>query len=208
MKQAHAKSRAVVWGSILAVSAALAAGAAHAQLSQNKGPIDASADVVTVRDSEHLAIYKGRVEVLQDQDRLRTDLLNIYYKQAPKAAGPSNAPAPNAPASNAPGANEIDHMEAIGNVYLVAPSYVAKGDKAVYTASDDTIVVTGDVVLTRGEDVGRGSRLVINIATGNSTLEGGGASPTGRPRTIIYPKQAQQQASKPAPQKTPQGTSR
>jgi lipopolysaccharide export system protein LptA len=197
MKQAHAKSRAAAWGSIL-TAGAVAAALAHAQLSQNKGPIDASADVVTVRDSEHLAIYKGRVEVLQDQDRLRTDLLNIYYKQAPKPAGASSAPA-----SNAPGANEIDHMEAIGNVYLVAPTYVAKGDKAVYTASDDTIVVTGDVVLTRGEDVGRGSRLVINVATGNSTLEGGGASPTGRPRTIIYPKQSQQ-TSKPSPQ----GTSR
>jgi lipopolysaccharide export system protein LptA len=65
-------------------------------------------------------------------------------------------------------------------------------------------VVTGDVVLTQGENVGRGSRLVINLATGNSTLEGGGASPTGRPRVVVYPKQAQQQTpQKPAPQ-TPQ----
>lgn len=215
MRQAQSTGRTLVWGAALAAGAAvaaLAAGAAHAQLSSNpnKGPIDISADSVDVRDPQHLVIYKGRVEALQDQDRLRTDLLNIYYKQAPKPAG-----APNAAAPNAGGADfgAIDHMEAIGNVYFVTPQQVAKGDKAVYTADNDTIVVTGDVVLTQGENVGRGSRLVINLATGNSTLEGGGAGPTGRPRTVVYPKQTPQQASKPAapqkaPQQTPQGTSR
>lgn len=195
----------MVWGAVLAAgaAAALAAGAAHAQLSPNKGPIDITANSVSVRDPEHLAIYKGRVEALQDQDRLRTDLLNIYYKSAPQTPG---APKSSSSSSNAPGADvgAIDHMEAIGNVYFVTPTRVAKGDKAVYTAADDTIVVTGDVVLTEGENVGRGSRLVINLATGNSTLEGGGDSPSGRPRTVVYPKQAQKQP----PQQTPQGTSR
>jgi lipopolysaccharide export system protein LptA len=219
MRQAQSTGRTLVWGAALAAGAAvaaLAAGAAHAQLSSNpnKGPIDISADSVDVRDPQHLVIYKGRVEALQDQDRLRTDLLNIYYKQAPKPAG-APKPSASAPASNAGGADfgAIDHMEAIGNVYFVTPQQVAKGDKAVYTADNDTIVVTGDVVLTQGENVGRGSRLVINLATGNSTLEGGGDGPSGRPRTVVYPKQTPQQASKPAapqqaPQQTPQGTSR
>ena len=197
-----------------AAAAALAAGAAHAQLSTNpnKGPIDISADSVDVRDPQHLVIYKGRVEALQDQDRLRTDLLNIYYKQAPKTAGsPKPAAAPNAAASNAAGADfgAIDHMEAIGNVYFVTPTQVAKGDKAVYTADNDTIVVTGDVVLTQGENVGRGSRLVINLATGNSTLEGGGDSPTGRPAPSSIRSRRRSRRRKPAaPPQTPQGTSR
>lgn len=193
MTQPQRKARAAVWGTVLAAAAALAAGAAHAQLSQNKGPIDITGDSMVVRDPEHLVVWKGRVEALQDQDRLRTDLLNIYYKPAPTSPG-----APKAGGAAAPGGDfgAIDRMEAIGDVYLVAPTYVAKGDKAIYTADNQTIVITGDVVLTQGENVGRGSRLVIDIATGNSTLEGGGAGSTGRPRVVVYPKQS------------PQGTSR
>lgn len=192
MRQPQRKGRAAVWGAVLAAAGALAAGAAHAQLSQNKGPIDITGDSMVVRDPDHIVIWKGRVEVLQDQDRLRTDLLNIYYKAAPKSPA-----APKADAA-APGGDfgAIDRMEAIGNVYFVRPTEIAKGDKAVYTADNQTIVITGDVVLTQGENVGRGSRLVIDLATGNSTLEGGGASATGRPRVIVYPKQK------------PQGTSR
>jgi lipopolysaccharide export system protein LptA len=199
MRQAQRRGRGAVRGVVLAAAATvLAAGAAHAQLSPNKGPIDITGDSMEVHDPQHLIIWKGRVEALQAPDRLRSDLLNIYYKAAPKTPG---APKPAAGAQAAPGADfgAIDRMEAIGNVYFVTPTDIAKGDKAIYTADNQTIVITGDVVLTRGEDVGRGSRLVIDIATGNSTLEGGGAGPTGRPRVVIYPKQSQQ---------TPQGTPR
>jgi lipopolysaccharide export system protein LptA len=188
--------RAAFWAAG-AAAATLAAGAAHAQISPNKGPLDITGDSMEVHDPQHLIIWKGRVEALQDQDRLRSDLMNIYYKSAPKTPG-----APKTAAAAGPGApgefGSVDRMEAIGNVYFVTPTQVAKGDKAVYTSADDTIVVTGDVVLTQGENVGRGSRLVINLATGNSTLEGGGAGPTGRPRVVVYPRQSQ----------TPQGTSR
>ena len=34
-----------------------------------------------------------------------------------------------------------------GDVYFVTPTQVARGDRAVYTASNDTLVVTGDVIL-------------------------------------------------------------
>jgi lipopolysaccharide export system protein LptA len=130
MRHAQGKSVAAVWGMVLAAGAAaavLVAGAAHAQLSQNKGPIDITGDSMVVHDPEHLIIWKGRVEALQGQDRMRTDLLNIWYKSAPKPAG--------APKSSAatPGADfgAIDRMEATGNVYFVTPTQVAKGDKAV-----------------------------------------------------------------------------
>jgi lipopolysaccharide export system protein LptA len=196
MRQADSKGRKA-WGVVLAAglaaAALAAAGAAGAQLSNKKGPIDLTGDSMDVRDQEHLVVWKGRVEALQDGNRMRTDLLNIYYKSAAKVAGAPKT-------ASMPGADfgDIDHMEAIGNVYFVTPTEIARGDKAVYTAATQTIVITGDVVLTRGEDVGRGSRLVIDLANNHSTLEGGGTGPVPRPRVIIYPRQ----------QQTPQGKSR
>lgn len=172
--------RKAMFGAGLAVALAFAAGAAQAQLSQQKGPIDITGDHMEVRDAEHVIAWKGRVEALQNDSRMRSDLLNIYYKAAGKGPRTAKASGPGA------GFGDIDRMEAQGDVYFVTPTEVARGDKAVYTAADNTIVITGNVVLTRGEDVGRGTRLVIDLATNHATLEGG---PTGRPRVIVYPKQ-------------------
>lgn len=180
-----------VFGAGVAAAFALAGGAAQAQLSQSKGPVDITGDHMEVHDQQHVIMWRGKVEALQDANRMRSDTLNIYYKAAAKTPG---APKP-AAGGAAPGADfgDIDHMEAEGDVYFVTPTEVARGDKAVYTADNDTIVMTGNVVLTRGEDVGKGTRLVISLNDNHATLEGG---PTGRPRVIVYPKQK------------PQGTSR
>jgi lipopolysaccharide export system protein LptA len=115
MRRAQPKAWGAFWAA--GAAAALVAGAAHAQLSANKGPIDITGDSMAVHDPEHVVIWKGRVEALQDQDRLRTDLLNIYYKSAPKTPGaPKTAAAPGADFG------AIDRMEAIGNVYFVTPT--------------------------------------------------------------------------------------
>lgn len=178
-----------IFGAGLALALAFAAGAAQAQLSQQKGPIDITGDHMEVRDAEHVIAWKGRVEALQNDSRMRSNLLNIYYKAASKGAGGGAAK------SSGPGGDfgDIDRMEAEGDVYFVTPTEVARGDKAVYTSANDTIVITGNVVLTRGEDVGRGTRLVIDLNTNHATLEGG---PTGRPRVIVYPKQKPQGQSR------------
>ena len=44
-------------------------------------------------------------------------------------------------------------MEAHGNVFYVTPTRVVKGDDAVYTADNTTIVMTGaEVVATQGKN--------------------------------------------------------
>jgi lipopolysaccharide export system protein LptA len=182
-------TRKAAFGAGMIVALTLGAGAAQAQLSSQKGPIDITGDHMEVLDQQHLITWKGRVEALQGETRMRSDLLNIYYKAAAKTSGAPKAQA------GAPGADfgDIDHMEAVGDVYFVTPTEVARGDKAVYTADNDQVVITGNVVLTRGEDVGRGTRLVIDLNTNHATLEGG---PTGRPRVIVYPKQKPQGQSR------------
>ena len=60
---------------------------------------------------------------------------------------------------------------------------VVRGDKAVYTRADDTLVVTGDVVLTQGQNVLKGSRLVVYVGAGRATMDQG----PGRVRGVFYP---------------------
>lgn len=158
--------------------AALAAGVvAQAQISAKGGPIDVTSDHLSADNTNNMATYQGHVEALQDGNRMRSDLLNVYFKpHADKGAASGKDSGPTS------GMSKIDHMEAIGNVYFVTPTQVIRGDKAVWTQADDTIVVTGQVVMTQGQDVMRGTRLVYHHSTGQSTMD----SDTGRVRSIFY----------------------
>ena len=82
---------------------------------------------------------------------------------------------------------DIERMVATGNVYFVTPTQVVRGDEATYTRASDTIVVTGDVILTQGENVLTGSRLTVEVASGRATMDGAPTEAGRRVRGVFYP---------------------
>ncbi len=173
--------------SVTAIGLALiftaAAGATQAQIASGKGPIDISADHQSADNNKHMTTYKGRVEALQGQNRMRSDQLDIYFRQAPDASNGGTT------AGGGGAFGDIDRLEASGNVYFVTPTEVIRGDHAVYSAASDTIEVTGNVVATSGENVERGSRLIVHVNAKTSEMIGEGS--TGRVRTVVYPNKTQ-----------------
>ena len=105
---------------------------------------------------------RGRAEVTQGDNRLRADAIE----------GASS------------GSGEISSVTASGNVYYVTPTETIRGDRAVYTISNATIVVTGDVILTQGKNVLTGGRLTYNIDTGSANMASGSG---GRIQGVFYP---------------------
>ncbi len=105
---------------------------------------------------------RGRAEVTQGGNRLRADAI-----EGASAAG-----------------GDISSVTASGNVYYVTPNETIRGDRAVYTISNATIVVTGDVILTQGKNVLTGGRLTYNIDTGAANMAGGANS---RIQGVFYP---------------------
>lgn len=174
-----------------AVAALMAAAPAWAQISQNsRAPVDMTADELEVVNAQCLAIWRGSAEALQDNARLRADVLKIYNK-------PQAAPRPG---SAGGGCGALDRMEATGSVYYATPTQRVRGDQAVYQADTDTITFTGDVVATQGKNVLRGERLVIQVSTGQAQMETNvkGRNKPGRVRGVIYPNE-ERQASPAAP---------
>jgi lipopolysaccharide export system protein LptA len=165
---------------------ALLAGAAQAQLAPGKGPIDISADSQTADNARHVATYKGKVEVLQAGDRMRADQLDIYFRSGGQDQGQGKT---QGQGDQGQGFSDIDRLEATGNVYFVTPTEVIRGDRAVYSSADDTIIVTGNVVATQGENVERGSKLIVHVGAKTSQMIGEGR--TGRVRTVVYPTKKQ-----------------
>ncbi len=159
-----------------------AAGVVHAQLAaSSKAPVDITADQLEVQNAQCLTVWRGAAEALQDTSRLRANTLNIYNKVL---GGRGSAGAQNC--------GQLDRMEADGQVYYVTPNRVVKGDHAVYTAGDKTIIMTGDVVATQCQNVIAGTRLVINTQTGEATMV---SETKGRVRAVIYPNQQTDAAS-------------
>lgn len=107
---------------------------------------------------------RGRAEVVQGSNRLRADSIN-----------------------GAIVSGDLTRVEASGNVYFVTPDQTIRGDRAVYTLASDEVVVTGDVILTQGQNVLTGGRLVYNTRTESARMEGGAGSNGGRIRGVFYP---------------------
>lgn len=163
------------------LAALVAAGGTRAQGDTRSGaPIDITANEAEVINSKCLAVWRGAAEALQGQTRLRADTISVYA--TPKGVGPGGQPA----------CGGTDRIVADGRVYYVNPQQNARGDHAVYSASADQIVITGDVVVVQGRDVARGDTLTIKISTREAKMESRatGAGKPGRVRGVFYPDQS------------------
>src|SRR5579859_7387996 len=133
--------------STIALAAVLCAPPSRAQIApEGKGPVDITADQLTGHNKDCEAIYSGNAEALQGTSRLRANVMNFFNKKVPN-------PHPGAGTDSNPTCGDLERMEAHGNVYYVTPDRVVKGDDAVYTADNTTIVMTGsEVVATQGKN--------------------------------------------------------
>ncbi|WP_181703491.1 LptA/OstA family protein [Chthonobacter albigriseus] len=141
-------------------------------------PINFEAESLEVRDQDAMAIFSGNVVVRQNQTVLKTAKLTVFYERDETAAGAAK------PAENQQ--QQVRRLEAEGDVLVSSGPQTASGNNAVFDTKAQTILVSGNVVLTQGDNVIRGPRLVINVATGQAKMEG------GRVQMLIEPKSLQQ----------------
>ncbi len=151
-------------------------------LSKSNGPIDITADQLETVSAENKATFSGNVEAKQDDARLRTPVLDIFYVKSEGAT-----PDPAAPAGT--GTQKIERMEAQGPVYYITPTQTARGDHGTYIAATDTITLIGNVVVAQDKNVLQGEKLVIETKTGRSTMvaTNQGRNASGRVRGVFYP---------------------
>lgn len=173
------KSSVSILFSGLAFTAVLATALpAAAQLSRSSdGPIDVTADELEVQQSECISIWRGNAEALQGDTRLRANVMRMYMSKTASKPGAAGS------------CGELRRLEADGGVYYVTPQQRVRGDSGVYDATNETVVLTGDVVAVQGQNVLRGTRMVFNTRTGEGKMEGSakGRNQTARPRGVFFP---------------------
>jgi len=120
---------------------------------------------------------------VQDDARLRANSIDTYSKI--KSGGQ--------PGAGGAVCGSPERYEADGDVYYVTRTEVVRGDHAVFSVDDKTILVTGQVVVARGKDVMAGTRLLIHTDTREADMESGvtGAGKAGRVQAVLFPSNAQ-----------------
>jgi lipopolysaccharide export system protein LptA len=155
-------------------------------------PIDISSDKLDVFQNDHKAIFTGNVIAIQGTTNMRSEKMTVYYRDdskpnASSASAPaeaSAAPAKNKASSGAQ-AQGITRIDAEGNVLFTTPTETARGDLAIYHADTDTIDLTGtSVILTRDQNVLKGTKMVYNMATGRSVLTSNGTEVSGSSSSV------------------------
>jgi lipopolysaccharide export system protein LptA len=184
-------------------AALLAAGPAAAQLATaSNAPVDITADELDTANNACTSIWRGHAEALQENARLRADVLTADFEVKPGGGSAGASPASSPGKTGACG--DLIRLRADGSVYYVTPTQKVHGDAALYDAASTTLTITGDVVATQGQNVLRGTRMVFNTQTGQGHMEGAakGRNQANRPRGVFYPKQSSRPsgAAKPAAQ--------
>ena len=158
---------AVVAGAL--ATAALAPERACAQTATHDTslPIEITADSLEVKQQERLAVFRGNVDAVQGRMRLTASEIRVRYRSG----------------SRGESAGAISRIDATGDVRFATPSETAEGDAGVYDVDARHLTLTGSVVLTRGDNVIRGEKLTLDLATGRSRIES-----SQRVRGLFQPK--------------------
>ena len=152
-------------------------------------PVQIDAASLEVRDKSKLATFSGNVQVVQGDTTMKCQKLLVFYGEEVGIAQSNEPKPPPKPQGDAPkSAQNIRRIEARGGVTVVTKDQNASGDLGVYDLIQKTITLTGNVVVSQGQNVIHGERVVVDTVTGNARVEsnnqGGGAAPS-RVRALI-----------------------
>ncbi len=121
-------------------------------------PVNYAADRIELQDRQNRVVMSGNVDIIQAGLHLRAARTTVAYSDA--------------------GSLKIQRIDATGGVTVTRGDEAARGDVAIYDFNRRIITMVGNVALRRGGDTLNGGRLIIDLASGVSSIDGraGGSS--------------------------------
>lgn len=154
-------------------------------------PVQIDAETLEVRDKSKIATFSGNVQVVQGDTTMKCRTLVVFYGREIGLSG-DKPPADAKPVfGTPPSAQNIRRIEARGDVTVVTKDQNASGDLGVYDLVAKTITLTGNVVVSQGQNVIHGERVVVDTITGNAHVEAAAGGTQSRVRALIIPNKGQ-----------------
>jgi lipopolysaccharide export system protein LptA len=124
----------------------------------SNAPVNYAADRIELQDKAKRVVLSGNVAIDQGDLRMRAGRTTVAYTDADSL--------------------RIQRLDATGGVTVARGNESARGDVAVYDFNRRIITMAGNVSLKRGTDTLNGGRLVMDLDSGVSSVDGraGGSS--------------------------------
>ncbi|GGE02571.1 hypothetical protein GCM10011515_22780 [Tsuneonella deserti] len=148
-----------------AAMAGIQAGAQAIAGHNSNAPVNYAADRIELQDRQNRVVLSGNVDISQAGLRIQAARTQVNYTDA--------------------GSLKIQRILATGGVTVSRGDERAAGEVAVYDFNRRVITMAGNVRLRRGSDTLNGGRLVIDLKSGVSSVDGsanGSSSVTGAVR--------------------------
>jgi len=168
-------------------------------------PLNITADRLEVEQDQQVISFLQNVVARYKDMILYADVLKIFYESkakpaagaaegagtTPRRQGDGSAPPAGAREGGASplgavGIEKISRIEAIGKVRMVQGDRVATGDKAVYYAPEDKLVLMGNPQLWRGDNSLRGHEIIFYLKENRAVVTG---EANKRVEAVIHPSQ-------------------
>lgn len=170
----------------------MASGAAAAEENSAGGtegddPLVIHSETLELDNKNRKVVFTGDVDARRSTFSINCHEMHLYY------LGDSSG--------DAQGAEDlqIDRVEASGEVVITrSVGGTARAEKAVYFQKDDKVVLTGNPIVTQGDDLVEGSSITFFIGKKRSIVEG---SEKDRARAVIYPEKKRSGSGAAAPKK-------
>lgn len=151
---------ALAWGiGGFALTTVMASGMTlHAQsiaAHDSRAPVNYAADRIELQDRENRVILSGNVVIEQGGLTLRAARTLVNFEDT--------------------GSLSIQRITATGGVVVTRGDERASGDNAIYDFNRRIITMAGNIRLRRGTDTLNGGRLVIDLESGLSSVDGSAA---------------------------------
>ncbi len=124
--------------------------------------VEVTADELSVDQSNGQAVFDGNVLVVQGEVRLSAGKVTVEYSM--DGAAPSG----------------VSRLVASDGVTFVTPAEAIEAQEATYSVADGTVRLSGDVILTQGQNAISGESLTLDLNAGSGRME-------GRVRTVFTP---------------------
>ncbi len=122
----------------------------------SNAPVDYAADRIELQDKQNRVVLSGNVHITQAGLNINAARVTVAYTDT--------------------GSLQIQRIDATGGVVVTRGTERASGSVAVYDFNRRIITMSGNVKLNRSGDTLNGGRLVIDLRSGLSSVDGSGGS--------------------------------
>jgi lipopolysaccharide export system protein LptA len=122
----------------------------------SNAPVDYAADRIELQDKQNRVVLAGNVKITQAGLNINAARVTVAYTDT--------------------GSLQIQRIDATGGVVVTRGTERASGNVAVYDFNRRIITMSGNVKLNRSGDTLNGGRLVIDLRSGLSSVNGAGGS--------------------------------